>query len=159
MRTFIRAVVAAVTVSLAGCTSAAGTPQASLSPTGPAPTTVSAVCPLSPSAGAAGLSGAEGVGSGMTVWALPFLTEPVYRHGKELKVVWRITGTGDPVFTATGPAGATVKPTWGPEQHSSSNWEKPGDEYGTGWVFPAAGCWTVRIVRGEAHGEFAFRVA
>jgi len=89
----------------------------------------------------------EVAGSG-GVWALLFRVdgrEP--RTGAELKIVWRVPGTGDPTFRATGPDGAAVTPAWGPVGHAGSSWQRPGDEFGTGWVFPTAGCWTLSVDR------------
>ncbi|MGH8946355.1 MAG: hypothetical protein ACRDVL_09405, partial [Acidimicrobiia bacterium] len=68
----------------------------------------------------------------------------------EIKIVWRATGEGDVTFQALGPNGSTVTPIWGPESHASSSWDShPGDEWGTGWVFPEAGCWSVELRRDD----------
>jgi len=88
----------------------------------------------------------QGTGS---LWALLFPTNgmPVPTVGQEIKIVWKIGGTGDVTFAATGPDDSTTTPTWGPTGHGGSTWERPGTEYGTGWVFPSAGCWTMRASR------------
>ena len=70
-------------------------------------------------------------------------------HGKEAKIVWKIGGTGGIAFTTAGPSGAPAKLAWGPQGHGGSTWERPGTEYGTGWVFPAAGCWTITATRDD----------
>jgi hypothetical protein len=102
------------------------------------------------------LSEAQGVGHDATLWALFF--HPLTRNA-EIKVVWRMTGAGDLSMRATGPDGATVTPVWGPESHGSSTWDRPGDEWGTGWVFPTAGCWTVRAARSQSGtGELAIQI-
>jgi hypothetical protein len=101
----------------------------------------------------------QGAGDGATLWALFFPTEPLLTAGKEIKVVWRMTGKGDFAISATGPGGAVVKPVWGPEPHGGSSWDRPGDEWGTGWVFPAAGCWTVSANRTSGSGHLVLRVA
>ncbi|MBX6356667.1 MAG: hypothetical protein IRZ05_12525 [Micromonosporaceae bacterium] len=99
---------------------------------------------------------AQGTGREATLWALFF--NPL-RPNTEIKVVWRMTGAGDLSMRATGPGGASVTPVWGPEPHLDSTWHKPGDEWGTGWVFPAAGCWTVHATRTESGaGELSFWV-
>lgn len=94
---------------------------------------------------------------GFEVWALPFWThhmtigQPIYTpKGEELKIVWRATGEGEISMQGLGPDGSTVEPVWGPEGHISSNWDRPGDEWGTGWVFPETGCWSIEIKRGDA---------
>ena len=80
--------------------------------------------------------------------------------GHEIKVVWRMTGTGDLTIDATSADGKTVKPTWGPEAHSGSSFERPGDEWGTGWIFPTPGCWTVNATRATTgKAQMVIRVA
>jgi len=106
-----------------------------------------------------GLLERQGTGDGATLWALFFLTEPVLTAGKEIKVVWRMTGSGEFSVSATGPDGTVVKPVWGPEWHGGSSWDRPGEEWGTGWVFPAAGCWTVSATRNSGSGYLVLRVA
>lgn len=97
-------------------------------------------------------------------WALIFnhwpldpgdvLTVPA---AEEVKIVWRLTGDGDDVsFQATGPEGQIENLSWGPAPHGGSNWERPGQEWGTGWVFPTEGCWVLQATRG-AH-TFAITV-
>ncbi len=95
----------------------------------------------------------------MEVWALFFATysglapgEPVFvLKDQEIKIVWRATGDGDAEFRALGPDGASTSPIWGPDAHSGSTWDShPGDEWGTGWVFPEAGCWSLELRRGES---------
>jgi hypothetical protein len=100
----------------------------------------------------------QGTGS---LWALLFAREgempPV--AGTEIKIVWKIGGTGDLTITATGPGDATTTPVWGPTGHGGSSWERPGTEYGTGWNFPRAGCWTMRASRSDGtEGELALAV-
>jgi len=101
----------------------------------------------------------QGAGDGATLWALFFPTGPEVTAGKEIKVVWRMTGSGDFTISAEGPDGAVLKPVWGPEPHGGSNWERPGDEWGTGWIFPTAGCWTVSAKRTSGSGYLVLRVA
>jgi hypothetical protein len=117
-----------------------------------------ATCP--PTAQIGGLAERQGVaGDGATLWALFFPTEPMLTVGQEIKVVWRMTGSGDFSIVAAGPGATTIKPVWGPEPHLSSTWNRPGDEWGTGWVFPAAGCWTISASRSNNSGYLVVRVA
>jgi hypothetical protein len=81
------------------------------------------------------------------LWALLFPTRPETSAGDEIKIVFRITGSGALSIDATGPDGTTVGPAWGPEIHSGSNFDHPGDEWGTGWVFPTPGCWVIGAKR------------
>lgn len=76
----------------------------------------------------------------------------------EKKIVWRLSDTGKPDFQAKNETGATTSPIWGPESHGSSNWERPGEEWGTGFNFPAPGCWTIIVTQGETVGEIRLNV-
>jgi hypothetical protein len=99
----------------------------------------------------------QGNGEGVTLWALFF--GPRVIANQEMKIVWRMTGSGALTMTAEGPGGRLVKPAWGPEEHGGSNYNRPGDEWGTGWVFPQAGCWTITATRGSDRARLALRVA
>jgi hypothetical protein len=121
--------------------------------------TVSATCPASADIGlsAAGQPERQGVGDGATLWALFFAHRAV--AGQEIKIAWRMTGAGDLTMDATGPDGKTTKPSWGPEAHGGSTYQRPGDEWGTGWVFPTEGCWTVNAARTTGKAHMTIRVA
>jgi hypothetical protein len=91
------------------------------------------------------------------LWALIFGNYPA-RQDREIKIAWRMTGDGPLTLHATGPRGRRVAPLWGPEEHAGSNWDRPGDEWGSGWRFPQPGCWTVHLVRGSDQGTAGIRV-
>ena len=143
---------------LAACTGSRGpTPTVSgpgtLSTTRPA--TNASICPP-----AQGPAGDQGAATDSTMFALFFVDTSGWVAGKEIKVVWRMTGSGDLTMTAAGPDGRTITPVWGPEPHTSSTFNRPGDEWGTGWVFPVAGCWAFHATRtGGQTGVLAVRVA
>jgi hypothetical protein len=40
----------------------------------------------------------------------------------------------------------------------SSSWDKPGDEWGAGYVFTEPGCWDLRAIRGHATADVWIRV-
>jgi hypothetical protein len=149
-------------LAMAGCTAApGGSPVASgtgtASTTGALSATCSATADIRPSS--RGLPERQGTGVGATLWALFFLSGPQLIAGTEVKVVWRMTGSGKLSITAIGPNGTTIKPVWGPEGHLGSNWNRPGSEWGTGWVFPTDGCWTFNAKRSEGSGQLVVRVA
>lgn len=76
--------------------------------------------------------------------------------GVEDKTVWRLdtaNSLGAPGFTLIGPARQPGKLNWGPEEHSGSTWNRPGREFGTGLVFPKAGCWDVHVALGHLSGD------
>jgi hypothetical protein len=98
----------------------------------------------------------EGTGRDATLWAL-FFVQPLTTSA-DSKVVWRMTGSGELAIVAAGPDGRTIEPLW-VEEHGDSSFQRPGDEWGTGWRFPAAGCWTFRATRDVGSGELTVRVA
>jgi hypothetical protein len=101
----------------------------------------------------------QGTGRGATRWGLLILAHPLPpRVGDEEKTVWRMTGTEPLTLEAIGPGGITRRPIWGPDQHEGSSWNKPGDEWGAGYVFTAPGCWDLRAARGSATGDVWIRV-
>lgn len=102
----------------------------------------------------------EGTGHGATLWGLLMLTHALpARVGEEEKIVWRMTGTGLLLtLEAIGPDGAHHRPVWGPSAHLSSDWDKPGDEWGAGYLFTAPGCWDLRAIRGGATADVWLRV-
>jgi hypothetical protein len=83
-------------------------------------------------------------------WGLLF---GVPKAGPELKIAWRMTGSGELHTTATSPKGTVVAPAWGPEAHGGSNWDRPGDEWGTGWVFDEPGCWRIHLARDSGSAD------
>jgi hypothetical protein len=91
------------------------------------------------------------------IWALLFFGEA--HANEELKIVWRATGTGLE-FTAEAQHedGTIILPIWGPEFHESSTWERPGQEWGTGFNFSEPGCWTITVSSGETRGEIILNV-
>ncbi len=92
----------------------------------------------------------RGTAKGAELWGLLF--EPL-SAGKDIKIVWRMSGTGDLGVAATGPHGQVVQPAWGPEYHGSSNWDRPGMEWGTGFVFDEKGCWNLHLSRTDTSGD------
>jgi hypothetical protein len=91
------------------------------------------------------------------MWALLFFDEAQAK--KEAKIVWRITGTGTQLdVQARHEDGTIIQPIWGPEYHGDSTWERPGEEWGTGFNFPKPGCWTLTATRGTTLGEIRLNV-
>ena len=102
-----------------------------------------------PSAAFHGLLGGDLPEAGMdtskgSFWALFFTPVPPPAR-KEIKVVWRMTGAGDFAFHVSDVDGTTIPLVWGPEGHGSSSWNRPGNEVGTGFKFPHAGCWDIHV--------------
>ncbi len=139
----------------AGCTSGGdgGTAAPSAAPTSAASTaaTGSGCDDLSPVAGyppqeSGRFNEVHGTGHDAELWGLIFAEVPLIA-GKETKIVWRMTGSGPMRVTARQADGTAARLTWGPEEHGSSSYDRPGEEWGTGLVFPKAGCWQVHLRR------------
>jgi hypothetical protein len=94
----------------------------------------------------------RGTGRGVELWALPFAPLPL-PVGKEVKIVWRMTGSEPLDVTATHHDGTPARYTFGPQEHDWSNWNRPGQEWGTGFVFPKAGCWGFHLARTSGSGD------
>ena len=90
------------------------------------------------------------------MWALLFFGKA--RANEEVKIVWRITSTGQFAAQARHDDGTVISPSWGPEAHGDSNWDRPGLEWGTGFNFPHAGCWTLTGALGTTSGEIGLEV-
>ena len=92
------------------------------------------------------------------LWALLFFDQA--QAGKDEKIVWRITGSSRQFnVQARHNDGTVIFPTWGPDDHGQgSNWERPGNEWGTGFNFPEPGCWTLTATRGTTTGEIRLSV-
>ncbi|WP_166532849.1 hypothetical protein [Blastococcus xanthinilyticus] len=86
--------------------------------------------------------------TGGTVTGLAFGAVPA-RVGDELKIVWRVTGTGDLSVRPVRPDGTEGELVFGPEPHGGSNFAAPGDEWGTGFVLDQAGCWQLELSRDD----------
>jgi hypothetical protein len=91
-------------------------------------------------------------------WALFFESLPP-PAGKDIKVVWKMTGSGPFTFRVADTDGKTVALDWGPEIHGGSNWDHPGGEVGTGITFTHAGCWNIHVSRSDVSGDLWLEVA
>jgi hypothetical protein len=75
------------------------------------------------------------------------------RVGDELKIVWRMTGTGPLHVVVTAPDGTTKPLVFGPDAHGASSYDRPGDEWGTGFRFTSPGCWHLELTRTDNAGD------
>jgi hypothetical protein len=126
--------------------------------------------PALPFDGNRNLPEVKGTATRISLWALFFLPAEaswVDRRtlkldgvrGKQLKIVWKATGRGRFRLLAIGPGGVRVRPLWGPQKHSSSTWNRPGDEWGSGFVLRKKGCWRLHATRGTSRGDVWLVVA
>ena len=75
------------------------------------------------------------------------------RAKQEVKIVWRITGSGELHLTSVAPDGRTHPLQWGPDEHLSSSYQRPGQEWGAGYLFTQSGCWDLHATRGDATAD------
>lgn len=140
-----------------GCTQETGIPAS----TGESPSSSSPPSSdLSPSTGAACESprrspdnALEGSSDAGELWGLG--GRP--RMGKDFKIVVRATGSGQLTAVAISPTGSRHEPT-DVEEHSISNFNRPGDEWGLFFTFDRPGCWRIHVSRAGLRGFIALRV-
>jgi hypothetical protein len=86
------------------------------------------------------------------VWALFLANVPAWELGvgDEAKIVWRSDGSGDFHAVAISPSGKEVSSECPVTSHLSSNWERPGSEWGSAFRFSEPGCWELRVRHGDA---------
>lgn len=100
-----------------------------------------------------------GTSVGAQLWALgagqPSADEATLHGvvGKETKIIFRMTSGVPSVFYSVAPDGTRAPPLWGPSAHLSSNWNRPGAEWGAGFVFTAPGCWRLHAGSPPAQGD------
>lgn len=87
------------------------------------------------------------------VWALGAAP----RVGEEFKLVLRVTGSGELSVVGVGPGGSRQAPE-SVLEHTSSNFDRPGDEWGTFWTFDRNGCWRIVVQRGNLNGTITLAV-
>jgi hypothetical protein len=96
----------------------------------------------------------EGASRNGSLWGLAL--GPAHlplRAGDELKIVWRLTGTGPLSVVFSAPDGEGRSLVFGPDARLGSSWTRPGDEWGTGFKFDAAGCWHIHLARTDVSGD------
>ena len=96
---------------------------------------------------------ATGVGATTASGLLQVAGLPELIVGEPIKLVVRMTGSGDLSPGLVAPDGSERDVDWGPEPHSSSNFGGEGEEWGLGFTFDTPGCWAVNLHR--AGGEDA----
>jgi hypothetical protein len=158
------AIAAAFAIAVAGCTAKPPVPS-------PSPSETVEVLPIGP-LGAAGCAPASPIVDGLPEiqgtptssetslygWIMPTSEGPTIRTNAELKVVWRMVGEGDLVATLVAPDGTEGPILWGPDAHGSSNYERPGREWGTGLLFTTTGCWELKLATDTTAASVWFDV-
>lgn len=152
-------------LALTACTSGGHSPRATHSPSPSAPTTFTGSntglggglgrpgCkPATPLDRGAGFPEVEGTSDHLHMWGLIMVdgSDDPIRVNEQVKIVWRITGSGALTLTTTDPGGTAHPLQWGPDQHLSSEYHRPGQEWGAGYLFDEPGCWALGATRGTA---------
>ncbi len=101
----------------------------------------------------------QGVASNATVYGLVMPPHPGIRAGDEVKIVWRMTGEGDLSVNYRSPTNRAGVLTFGPEPHGGSTYDRPGSEWGTGFLFDEPGCWRIHLERTVGQGDVWISVA
>jgi hypothetical protein len=101
----------------------------------------------------------QGTGANAEFWGLLLSASGVPPLANfQVKIVWRMTGSGTFTIVAISPSGMKVPPSQGPSEHLGSNWNRPGDEWGTVFFFPVAGCWDLHATRDNAFGDVWLKI-
>jgi len=101
----------------------------------------------------------QGTATNAELWGLIMSTSGVPpRANTGVKIVWRMTNSDFLDIVASGPHGMKVPPSWGPDRHLGSNWNRPGAEWGTGFTFPVAGCWDLHATSDNAFGDVWLKI-
>ena len=69
-----------------------------------------------------------------------------------------MTGNGPLKVVLNAPHGEPEPLTFGPEAHRVSSYQRPGDEWGTGFHFTTSGCWHIRLTRSDNMGDVWLQV-
>ena len=117
--------------------------------------------PPSPINRGAGFPEVEGTSDQVQLWGLIMVNGPdnPLRVNEDVKVVWRITGSGELLLTSIAPNGGTHPLQWGPDEHLSSTYQRPGQEWGAGYLFTQPGCWDLHAIRGTATADVWLNIA
>lgn len=95
----------------------------------------------------------QGTATSGQLWGLVLVPKFPIRVDQDVKIVWRMTGQGDLLLTVTAPDGTAAPLAWGPEPHTGSNYDRPGEEWGAGYRFTRPGCWTLHAARADTAAD------
>jgi hypothetical protein len=170
MKRSVPACLSALTLTLTACT---GAPTSSATRTSTTPTSPTATAPSKSSAlgrpgcnppspiSRTGFPEVQGTSDQIQLWGLIMAAGPdnPLRVTEQVKIVWRITGSGDLHLSSIDPDGRAHPLQWGPDPHISSSYQRPGQEWGAGYLFTQPGCWTLHAARGPATANVWLEIA
>jgi hypothetical protein len=100
-----------------------------------------------------------GRGTGARLWgAIMAPRFPLVASSDVVKIVWRMTGRGPLKLFAYDARGQSVPLAWGPDAHGTSNYARPGNEWGAGYRFRHSGCYRLAAQRTQGSAEVWLRV-
>ncbi len=84
-----------------------------------------------------------------TLWVLLFAPDGEFHANTKARILWKMTdGRGDIHLIALHEDGTQTVPTEGPVSRAwRSDWKHPGQEWGSEFDFPKAGCWRILVSR------------
>lgn len=91
---------------------------------------------------------------GVAAWGLLWERPPLSVN-RQIKMAFRLTGTGEFNVVARHDDGTEIVPNWGPNNHGtdSSSYGRPGNEWGMAFTFPSEGCWNIHFTRGDDSAD------
>ncbi len=103
----------------------------------------------------------EGSGKLVQLWGLIMADGPddPLRVNEQVKIIWRIAGSGELRLTSIGPDGGMHRLEWGPDAHCSGTYRRPGQEWGAGYRFTQPGRWDLHAIRGNATADIWLNLA
>jgi hypothetical protein len=103
----------------------------------------------------------KGSSKRIQLWGLIMVDGPdnPVHVGNQVKIVWRITGSGELRLTSVAPDGRSHPLQWGPDEHLSGTFRRPGQEWGAGYLFTQPGCWDLHAARGTATADVWLNIA
>ena len=78
--------------------------------------------------------------------------EEMLTVGRDIKVVFRLTGSGPAAAFIVSPDGERVELTGRLQPHTGSNFDRPGEEWGAFFEPDEPGCWELIVERGDTTG-------
>ncbi len=99
-----------------------------------------------------GLPEAPGTAPARNLWVL--FVNGIPAANSDNKIVWRIDTqfVHTPDIIGLGPNGQHLQPL-SIDEHSGSDWNRPGVEWGTVFNFPVKGCWDLHVAAGTPVGD------
>lgn len=140
-----------------GAADAAAPREQRTSPAASVPSASDGGCGFALTRSGTGFPEVRGRSADARLWMLLFAETVPPPPRDTVKIVIRMTGTGGLRLWAEGPGVERLEPE-GSTSHGSSNWDRRGDEWGTYWTFPRAGCWRIHAERDRASGTLELLV-